>query len=309
VKVTILTPTLDAARHLPACLRSLAAQTWPRQDLQHLVLDGGSRDETAALARAAGAEVSVERDGSLYEALNRGVALARGDVVGWLNADDVYEPDAVARAAEALRARPSAEIAVGHFRIEALGRSRLVRTRADALCRLAAGRARGAWIWPIAVFWRAQTLRGLGTYPEGYRIAADQILWMRAAARVPPPEVVHTGAVAGTFRAHGDSLSAGPDPERSLLESIDIMRLCLSDRGWPAGVRRWALAALRRNTFWLVKWRARELPLARRLLAQLRYHADIHPGGAGSLLDVREEIGATLGEWARTAAGRPTPRW
>jgi len=308
VKVTILTPTLNAARHFAACLGSVREQTYPRDRIQHLVLDGGSTDATVEMASAAGADVSVKGDGSLYEALNRGMDLASGDVIGWLNADDVYAAEAVARAVDALNAS-GAEIAVGHFRIEAAGRSRLVRTRADALRRVAAGKAGRSWIWPIAVFYRAATLRSLGKYPPGYRIAADQILWMRAASRRPFPEVVHTGTVVGTFRVHDGSLSSGPDPERSLLESIEIMRGWLADETAPAGVRRWALAALRRNTFWLAKWRARDEGLAGRVRAMLGYHAGIGPVDVGSVWDVREEVGATIGELARTVAGRPQVRW
>ena len=308
MKVTILTPTLDAARHFEGCLRSVREQTYPRELIQHLVLDGGSKDATVQLATAAGAEVSVQRDGSLYEALNRGMDLASGDVIGWLNADDLYAPDAVQRAVAALDAS-GAEIAVGDFRIQAAGRSRLVRTRADALRRVATGKTRKSWIWPIAAFYRATTLRSLGKYPPGYRITADQILWMRAASRRPLPEVVHTGTVVGTFRVHDASLSAGPNPERSLLESIDIMSRWLADGTAPAGVRRWALAALRRNTFWLAKWRARDEGVTGRIRAMLRYHSGIRPLDVGALWDVREEIGATLGEFARALVGRPQVRW
>ncbi len=70
MRVTLLTPTLDAERFLPECLASVRAQTYPRADIQHLVLDGESRDATARLAREAGAEVHVGRDGSLYQAVN-----------------------------------------------------------------------------------------------------------------------------------------------------------------------------------------------------------------------------------------------
>jgi hypothetical protein len=120
---------------------------------------------------------------------------------------------------------------------------------------------------------------------------------------------VHTGTVVGTFRVHDASLSAGPNPERSLLESIDIMSRWLADGTAPAGVRRWALAALRRNTFWLAKWRARDEGVTGRIRAMLRYHSGIRPLDVGAVWDVREEIGATLGEFARALVGRPQVRW
>jgi glycosyltransferase len=308
LKVTILTPTLNAARHFGTCLASVRDQTYPRERIQHLVLDGGSTDATVAMAKAAGAEVSVQRDGSLYEALNRGLDLTEGDVVGWLNADDLYHADAVARAVAALEAS-GADIAVGDLRIEAGGRTRIVRSRADALRRLANGNAHGSWVWPLAAFYRAETLRSLGKYPGGYRIAADKILWIRAATRVPLPGVVHTGAVAGTFRVHDDSLSSGSNIEPSLRELIEVMSSSLADPAVPPGVRRWALGELRRSTFSLARWRTRDEGVAHRLRAVVHYHAGIHPFGVGALWDVREEIGAFLGEVVRALTGRPQVRW
>jgi len=287
VRVTILTPTLDAERYFPECLASLSRQTYPRDRIQHLVLDGGSADRTVSLARQAGAEVSVARDGSLYEAMNRGVALATGEVVGWLNADDTFKPDAVERAVEAFEAHPRAEIAVGDYEMAFPGRTLVVRVRADALSRIRAGKASGTWVTPLAVFFRTETLRGLGPYRTDLRVASDLDLWIRAAARTPPPEVVHTGGVAGTFREHEDSLSSGTKRERSIREALEIAGRWRLDERAPPGVRRHALALVRQNEFVLSAWQAREGSSGARLRACMR---EVWRLGPRALWDIREQL-------------------
>ena len=87
-----------------------------RGEVEHLVIDGGSTDGTLDIleVRAAGEDgeqrqagsSSPEPDRGLSDAVNKGIRMARGDVIGWLNADDVYLPGALARVGAALR-RPA----------------------------------------------------------------------------------------------------------------------------------------------------------------------------------------------------------
>jgi glycosyltransferase involved in cell wall biosynthesis len=288
--VTILTPTLNAERYFADCLRSIRAQTLPRDHIQHLVLDGESTDRTVALAREAGAEVSVARDGSLYEAMNRGIRLARGDVVGWLNADDTFETDALARVVEVLESRPEVEMVVGDFALEADGRRRVIHTRSDALRRARDGIIRKAWVPPIAVFYRTATLRGLGEYQSRYRIAADLDLWLRTAARTPLPAVAHTGGVVGTFRIHEGSLSQSSNPVRSLKERIEISRRWSEDPAAPAGVRRSALHVYRHDAFHLEMVATRGQPPGSRWRRAREVYRELSRLGPGTLSDVSEIV-------------------
>lgn len=88
--VSIITVALNAAPTIRATLESVAAQTW--RDLEHVVVDGGSTDSTCQLARDSGLGVRLvsEPDHGIYDAFNRGLALARGRWITFLNADDVY---------------------------------------------------------------------------------------------------------------------------------------------------------------------------------------------------------------------------
>ncbi|WP_242343213.1 glycosyltransferase [Anaeromyxobacter terrae] len=283
--MTVLTPTLDAERFLPECVASVRAQAGHGVEVEHIVIDGESGDRTVEVARAGGAHVLVGRDGSLYEALNRGVRAARGDVIAWLNADDTFELGALASAVAELRRTPSAEIVVGHYAIARGGQRRVIRTRADALLRIRSGIRQDAWVTPLAVLYRADTLRRLGEYTGTYRIAADLDLWLRAAAREPPPMVVHCGVVLGTFRVHEGSLSTGTSPERSLRETIDIARRWCERADAPEGVRSFARYLYRRHEFLLRIWHLRAEPRWRKALAAYRCYRELSALGPGTLRD------------------------
>jgi glycosyltransferase len=286
VHVTVLTPTLDASRYIPGCLASVRAQLSRRFGLDHLVIDGGSRDETVPLSRAAGAEVLVAPDRSLYEALNRGIQAARGEIIAWLNADDTFALGALDRVVRVFEEAPATDVVVGHYVVATPGGRRIVHTRSDALARIRFGQRGGTWVAPLAVFFRSETLRGLGPYLTRYRSAADLDMWLRAAARQPPLAVSHIDTVAGTVRIHDQSLSAGADPRRSLTESMEIARRWYEDTRQTADLRRYALFVYRRYAYQLRMWEARKDPASSRALSALRCIRELSRLGPGVLADV-----------------------
>jgi glycosyltransferase involved in cell wall biosynthesis len=110
--ITVVTPSFNAAATIAETLRSVREQDYP--DIEHVVVDGGSTDGTVAiLEEAQGVRYVSEPDRGLSHAMNKGVAMARGAVVGWLNADDVYLPGALRAVGAAFVARPEAEWATG----------------------------------------------------------------------------------------------------------------------------------------------------------------------------------------------------
>jgi len=98
MRVSVVTVCFNSARTLELTLRSVAGQTHP--DVEHIVIDGGSTDGTKdilARHRAQLAAVVSETDRGLYDAMNKGWARATGEVIGFLNADDVFaSPEALA---------------------------------------------------------------------------------------------------------------------------------------------------------------------------------------------------------------------
>jgi glycosyltransferase involved in cell wall biosynthesis len=104
MKVSIITTALDAAETIADTLRSVAAQTYPH--IEHIVVDGQSKDATMAVVHAHATphlRAISEPDRGIYDAMNKGLAMATGDLIGFLNSDDFFtSTDAVAVHVDAL---------------------------------------------------------------------------------------------------------------------------------------------------------------------------------------------------------------
>ncbi|GIG28737.1 glycosyltransferase family 2 protein [Cellulomonas marina] len=118
LRISVVVPALDEEALLPACLASLAAQDRPADEV--LVVDNGSRDATAALARAAGATVLVEPRRGIWPAAARGYDAASGDVIARCDADSTLPPGWLA-AVEAAFADPACLAVTGPGRFRGLG--------------------------------------------------------------------------------------------------------------------------------------------------------------------------------------------
>jgi len=120
MKFSIVTPNFNGARFLETTLASVAAQRAAGLAVEHWIVDGGSTDGSLEIIqRFLGADTFLlaERDAGPADAINKGLRRVTGELVAWLNADDVYAPGALARAAEALAAQPQAAFAFGRCRI------------------------------------------------------------------------------------------------------------------------------------------------------------------------------------------------
>lgn len=102
--VTIVTPTLNARDSIRSCVLSIQGQTY--REIEHIIVDGGSNDGTLEYAEAAGIAVIEGPDQGQSDAINKGFRKAKGEILGWLNADDVLLPKAVAAVVQRFEADP-----------------------------------------------------------------------------------------------------------------------------------------------------------------------------------------------------------
>jgi glycosyltransferase involved in cell wall biosynthesis len=102
MKISVITVSYNSGATLGDTLHSVKAQKYP--DIEHILIDGGSTDCTAELISQQGdhlAKYVSEPDCGIYDAMNKGLALATGDIVGFLNSDDMYaDPDVLSDIAE-----------------------------------------------------------------------------------------------------------------------------------------------------------------------------------------------------------------
>lgn len=118
MKISIITAVYNCADHIGDCIRSVAHQIVPpNMAVEHIVIDGGSTDGTQEVVLSFGDRVAVfvsERDQGVYFAMNKGLERATGDVIAFLNADDMYaHPHVLANIMEQFRASPSADAVYG----------------------------------------------------------------------------------------------------------------------------------------------------------------------------------------------------
>lgn len=218
--LTLITATLNAEAFLERALVSAAVQAGP---IQHIVVDGGSRDGTVAICRRfPEVELAVVPGCSIYEAWNIGLDRARGEAVMFLNADDELCSQTAARVTAALTEYPDAAIVAGRAEFVAADRpNQAAVTVASAtgdrlaLSQLAAGvPAINALAFRRAVFER------YGRFEIAYRVAGDRAFLLRLALAPMPPRVVPLGDVLYRYTVHSGSLTLS----RGLTQRLRIAR-------------------------------------------------------------------------------------
>ena len=114
-EVSIVTPSFNQGEFLEETVRSVLLQGYP--NLTYTIIDGGSTDRSVEIIRKYEAWLAgwtSEPDRGQSEAINKGFARARGEILGWLNSDDVYEPGALQRVAGYFRATPDCNLVYGN---------------------------------------------------------------------------------------------------------------------------------------------------------------------------------------------------
>lgn len=205
MKISVITATRNCVGTLGACLVSVATQSYPHRE--HLVIDGASTDGTLALLEAHRADLAVllsEPDRGIYDALNKGIARANGEVVGLLHADDLYaDPEVLSRIAAAF-ADPLVEAVYGDLVYVAKeDTGRVIRYwRAGGF---RASRLRRGWMPPHPTLYLRRALYDRhGAFDPRYRIAADYDLMLRVLSRVTG-RVVYLPEVLVRMRVGGAS--------------------------------------------------------------------------------------------------------
>lgn len=117
MKFSIVTPSYNSAAYISDALQSVQRQRDEGVELEHIVVDGGSSDGTREILERNSKEIErlvIEKDQGPADAINKGFALARGDIFAWLNADDCYCDGALKRVEEKFAAHPSVAMCFGH---------------------------------------------------------------------------------------------------------------------------------------------------------------------------------------------------
>lgn len=177
--VSIVTPTFNRASLLELTLRSVRNQTYG--NLEHIVVDGGSSDGTQDLLRRYEALYPITwssgPDGGMYEAINKGMREARGEILAYLNSDDLYLPWAVEVVVEHFAKHPDADFVFGAALTvdDRTGRHSFNFQQPFDLDYV----RRCGFLCQPTVFWRRRVVEEEGGFDESLRYVADCEYWMR----------------------------------------------------------------------------------------------------------------------------------
>jgi glycosyltransferase involved in cell wall biosynthesis len=221
--VSIITPSYNQAAYLETTIHSVLAQDYA--PLEYLIVDGASQDDSPQIIQRYGGRLAwwvSEADHGQAEAINKGFQHANGEIVAWLNSDDVYLPGAVQSAVDALQANAQAGLVYGDaITIDPGGRP-LNRLVFDdwGLPDLMNFRV----ICQPAVFMRRAVLEKAGYLDASYHYMLDHQLWLRMARLAP---IQHIPQLWAADRHHpaAKNVSQAAGFAQETLRLVDWMRI------------------------------------------------------------------------------------
>ncbi|MEW5870916.1 MAG: glycosyltransferase family 2 protein [Chloroflexota bacterium] len=206
--VSIITPSYNQAQFLEQTIQSVLAQDY--QSIEYLIVDGGSQDGSLEIIQRHADHLAwwvSEPDQGQTDAINKGFARARGEILAWLNSDDTYLPNAISEAVAYLQAHPEAGMVYGDANLidqqgEVIGKFPARQTDYQRL------RRGYVHIPQQSAFFRASLWQQVGPLDPSFYFAMDYDLWVRLA-RIS--ELHYHPRLWANFRLHGTGKSVVSD--------------------------------------------------------------------------------------------------
>lgn len=219
--ISVITVVLNGARNLEQAILSVVNQAY--ENIEYIILDGGSVDGTLGIIEKYEDRIDYwvsEPDGGTYDAMNKGIGLATGELIGLLNSDDYYEPEAIGIVAGRYARNPAPQILFGNA--YALQEEMQVRYKTHAH----SNHWFGMGIYHPAMFVHKDVYGEIGMYDTAYRASADFDFMLRAIRKKIAFTPVDTFLV--NYRTSGFS---AVNLRRTLRENRDLIRRYFGRRG------------------------------------------------------------------------------
>lgn len=222
-KVSIITVCFNSAKTIRDTIESVLSQNYP--DIEYIVIDGGSSDETLAIVKEYADRIAViasEKDRGIYDAMNKGLARASGDIVGMLNSDDVYiNEHAVSELMKTMHDSKADSVFADLVIVDPIDLGKVLRYYDSS--HFTPNKFRFGWMPAHPTFLVKKSLyEKVGPYSLDYKISADyemliRLLWIEKAtyAYLPKPVV---------RMRHGGASTSGLD--RNWLLNKEIVKAC-----------------------------------------------------------------------------------
>lgn len=209
-RISLVTPSYNQGQFLQQTILSVMNQRYP--NLEYMILDGGSTDGSVDIIRCYEDQLAYWRsqpDGGQAAAIKDGFSRSTGEILGWLNSDDLLLPGALAAVARFFSQHPNVQCLVGGTVVvdaglnvvrDRLGLPRIVLGEPESLCSLLA--RRGCSFYQPASFWRREAYERVGGIDPSYSFAMDYDFYVRLAAL---GSFGHISKLIAAFRVHAES--------------------------------------------------------------------------------------------------------
>lgn len=223
ILITIITPVFNGRSHIEKCLQNVAEQQC--RQAEHLIMDGSSTDGTAELvtewaARNPHIRLISEKDRGQSDAMNKGIALAKGKIISFLNVDDFYEPGVLNRIPVVFKDLPEPAFVCGNLNILNPDGSLKHFNKPEHISKVELLSNCFEWPYNPSAYFYHKSLHDLtGPYNEDNHLSMDYEFILAAAASVP---LRHVDETWGNFQNLDDSktnVAHAKDPKASFLKA------------------------------------------------------------------------------------------
>lgn len=203
--VTVVTPSWNSTEFIERTIQSIRNQTY--KNIEFIVVDGGSTDGTVEMIKRHADAVTSwisEPDSGMYDAINKGMRQARGEILAYLNSDDFYYPGTLDFVARYFADHPDVDLLYGDLNfVDAY--DRVLFRQSYPSFRLQRFRSmRHAAIGQPAAFWRRSLWERVGEFDASLKMASDFDFFIRAGET---GRLAHVPSILAAFRMHGSSMT------------------------------------------------------------------------------------------------------
>lgn len=216
MKISIITPSYNQAEFIERTILSVLNQNY--KNIEYIVMDGGSTDGTIEILKKYSDRIiwKSEKDSGQSEAINKGIKIATGDIVAYLNSDDTYEPNAFIKIVDFFQKNPDKKWVYGECRIidkndkeirKPITLYKNLLLKHYSYTKLLSEN----FISQPATFWKRQIHSEMGFFDENEHLCMDYEFWLRIGQKYPAG-VMHD--YLANFRYYADNKSGSAHKEQ-----------------------------------------------------------------------------------------------
>lgn len=228
VRVSIVTPTYNSEKYIEETILSVLNQSY--KNIQYIIIDGGSNDKTIDLIKKYKDKIDIfisEKDNGMYDAINKGLNIATGDIVAYINSDDVYyDMNTIKNVVEFFDNNKNIDWIYSDFysineKSQILDLYRIPNVKYKEFIS-----SSWSYIPQPTAFWRKKIIDDGIRFDCNYKMAADYKFFLTLIKNY---KFKKSNFVIAKFRMHGDSLSA-TGQKLSIKEMENIKNICGYDK-------------------------------------------------------------------------------